>query len=375
MPPVEEPERFRRPQRDRLLAEEEPAVVEGTFVAAAAEAVLARMDCWVGSTQPVLPCPDPLAVAAESVHQRDPPQRAAAHRMDFHMPAEPEPAERHRDLGFAEVRLRLAREPVLHTDWVSAQLRLELAPEPELHTGSVMARCPMGAMSVVPRLGHRMGSEMPVEVLEDRQTEALLRVDLGPVLRSLRRYRLLERVRVVAGEEQGAGQTCRLVGEVLGVDRTYQHQEPGAGRTHPPSQPSVVVLGEEEEPGVGHTYPYRPSVVVVALVLAEEVPGVGRTFPYRPSAVDLSCPLAVAAVVAGKYSSPVYPWEQEAELVRRQRQIRKDSVGPHPVGVLRVHPRAMPLERPLQIGQKDCSWSQYITIKQFCNLRSRGWLV
>lgn len=186
-------------------------------------------------------------------------------------------------------------------------------------------------------------------------------------------------MRVVAGEEQGAGRTRRLVGEELVVDRTCQHQEPGAGRTHHPyhpSHPSVVVLGKEEVPGVGRTYPFRPSVVVAALVLAEEVPGVGRTFPYRPSVVGPSCPWAVAAaVVAGKYSSPVCPWERGAEPVRRQRPTRRDFLGPHPAGVLRVHPRAMPLARPLQIGQKDCSWSQYATTKQFCNLRNRGWLV
>lgn len=107
------------------------------------------------------------------------------------MPGEPGPGGRRRDSGSAEVRLRLARGPVLRTDWVSARVRPQPAPEPELRTGSVMARCPMGAMPMVPRLGRRMDSEMPVEVLEDLQTEALLRAGLGPELRILRRDRLL----------------------------------------------------------------------------------------------------------------------------------------------------------------------------------------
>jgi len=58
--PLEEvPEHFRTPKRDRLMVEEGPAVVEGTFVAdGVAEEALERMDCWVDSTQPMLPSPD-----------------------------------------------------------------------------------------------------------------------------------------------------------------------------------------------------------------------------------------------------------------------------------------------------------------------------
>jgi len=54
--PVEVLERFQTPKRDQLPAEEELAVVAGTFVAAAvAAAAIVRKDYWVGSTQPMLP--------------------------------------------------------------------------------------------------------------------------------------------------------------------------------------------------------------------------------------------------------------------------------------------------------------------------------
>ena len=59
MPQEVVPGHFRKPKTDRLLAEEVIPVEEGTSVAAG-EAAPERMDCFVDSTQPELPCLDLL---------------------------------------------------------------------------------------------------------------------------------------------------------------------------------------------------------------------------------------------------------------------------------------------------------------------------
>jgi len=109
VPPVQAPERFRRPKRDRLPLEEELVAVGGTSAAVAGAAIV-RKDCSVGSTRPMLPFPDPLAVAAERVHRRDSCLRRelqqAVRRKGFRMPEEhPVPEERQRGFRSAEVRL------------------------------------------------------------------------------------------------------------------------------------------------------------------------------------------------------------------------------------------------------------------------------
>jgi len=328
------PERFRRPRKDRPPPEEELAAAEGTSAAdAVAGAAIGRKDCSAGSTRPVLPFPDPMAVAAERVHRRDPCLRRelprAVRRRGFRTPE-----ERRRGFRPAEVRL----------------------------------------------LGRRTGWEMPVGLPEERP-EASPQAGMEPVLHIPQRGRRLRQVPVVAAEEQGAGRTCWqrvLVAEEPVAGRTCR-LEPDAGRTRPSVVVAAVVLEKEEEVlGADRTCPFHPSSVAaaVAVVLGEERPGVGRTCPSRPSVVvdpsvvaDPSCPCpcpspcpsaaaaaAVAAVVAGKCSSPVCsPWEQGAEPGRRRRPIRTDFSDPHQAVRHPVHPRAMPPERLRQIGRKDCS--------------------
>jgi len=229
-----------------------------------------------------------------------------------------------------------------------------------------MGRRPLGATPMVHLFGHHMGWEM-LEGLPEEQPEASLQAGMEPVLQILHRDRRLRQVPVVAVEEHGAGRTCWQQVLVVGgpvAGRTCR-LEPGAGRTRPLVVVVAVVLEKEEVLGADRTCPFRPSSVAVAVVLGEERPGVGRTYPSRPSVVDpwivdpscpSPCPSAAAAVVAGKYSSPVCsPSEQGAELGRRRRPIQKDFPDPHPAVRHRVHPRAMPPERLRRIGQKDCS--------------------
>ena len=112
-------------------------------------------------------------------------------------------------------------------------------------------------------------------------------------------------------------------------------------------------------------------------VAAEEEPEVDRTCPWQAVVVavaDPSFPSVVAAVGAGRYSSPACcRWGQEVEPGRRQRPMQKDFLDRQQAVLL----RATQLGRPPQIGRKDCSWLQ-CTIrvsfvkrdKQFCNLQS-----
>jgi len=226
----------------------------------------------------------------------------AGRRKDFHTPEE-----------HHSVRLRAGGVPEgRHRGLVFGSARRWVGPGAELHKDSVMDP-QTEAVPKVPR--HHKGWAMPAEVL-DAQPEASPEVGLVPVLRIPQTDRLREPVRVVDAEEE----------------------QPGAGRTCPFPCPFVA---EEEEPRVvGRTCPpWRPSVVVVAVV-------------------DPSCPsVVVAAVEAEKNSSPVcYRCGREAEPGRRQRPIRRGFRDPHSAVQHRVHPRAMRLEHPRQIGQKDCSW-------------------
>lgn len=91
MPPEVVPGHFQRPKRGRRLVVEGLAAVaaEGNpFVAAAvAEEAIERTDCFVDSTEPRLPFPDPPegVLAAAGVHQTGPHRwgQRAARRKDF----------------------------------------------------------------------------------------------------------------------------------------------------------------------------------------------------------------------------------------------------------------------------------------------------